>query len=115
MAKVIELYVCSMCGITNETHKHWGPICKKTGRRVCDECCYRCEYHISCSGIWKCKYVTPEEKRDDVQRRIRERFEEEERKISEAYKKRRKEEARQRAIKQARAKARKNKSPGGRY
>ena len=115
MAKVIELYVCCMCGITNETHKHWGPICKKTGKRVCDECCYRCEYHVSWSGIWRCKYVTPEDRREDVQRRIRERFEEEERKISEAYNRRRREEARQRAIKKAKAAKKARQNPGGRY
>lgn len=93
MAKVIELYVCSICGITNETHKNWGPICKRTGRRVCDICCYKCEYHTSWSGLWKCEFKTPEQKREEAIKRIREREHEEVVKATEAYRRRRREQA----------------------
>ena len=106
MAKVIELYVCCLCGVTNETCKNWGPICKMTGRRVCDACCYRCEHRVSWSGIWRCGFRTEEQRREDAIRRAKERFDAENLKISRAYQKRRKEAARQRAIKRARAKAR---------
>ena len=85
MAKVIELYTCCICGVTNETCKHWGPICKRTGERVCAECCYRCEYRVSWSGLWKCDFVTPERKREEALERIRERERREITKASEAY------------------------------
>ena len=103
MAKVIELYICSICGITNETCKNWGPICKKTGRRVCDECCYRCEHRVSWSGIWRCSYITEEERREQARQRAQERFASESMKISEAYMKRKREQARERAVKAAKA------------
>ena len=108
MAAVIELYVCSVCGITNETHKHWGPICRKTGRRVCDICCLRCEHHIRFSGIWSCSYESEEMRRERRRKRMQERFEEENARISRAYHQRRREEARQWAIKQAKARAKKS-------
>ncbi len=97
MAKVIELYICSICGITNETHKNWGPICKKTGKRVCDECCYRCEYRVGWSGIWMCRFLTPEQRKAEAQRRIRDREHEEIVKATEAYDRRRQEYAMKRS------------------
>ena len=103
MAKVIELYICSICGVTNETCKNWGPICKKTGRRVCDECCYRCEHRVSWSGIWRCSYIAEEERREQARQRAQERFASESMKISEAYMKRKREQARERAVKAAKA------------
>lgn len=105
MAKVIELYTCSICGITNETCKHWGPTCKKTGRRVCAECCRQCEHHVSWSGIWRCRYITPDEKRTEARRRIQARFDAESMKISQEYRRKKREQAKQRAIKAARDKA----------
>lgn len=102
MGEVVDLYVCSICGITSETHKHWGPICKKTGRRVCDCCCYECEYHVGWSGIWSCNYITTEEKRQQSLRRSRARFDEENRRVSKAVRSKWREEARTRAIKEAR-------------
>lgn len=115
MDTVIELYICSLCGVTNETCRHWGPVCSMTGGRVCADCCYRCEHHVSWSGIWRCGYRSPEERKAEARKKAQQRFEEENAKISEAFKARKKEEARQWAIKQARAKARKSKSPGGKY
>lgn len=103
MAKVIELYVCCLCGVTNETCKNWGPICKMTGRRVCDACCYRCEHRVSWSGIWRCGYITAEERREQARQRARDRFASESAKISEAYMKRKREQARERAVKAAKA------------
>ena len=103
MAKVIEPYVCCLCGVTNETCKHWGPICKKTGERVCAECCHRCEHRVSWSGIWRCGYITAEERREQIRKRSQDRFASENAKISAAYMKRKKERAREYAIKAAKA------------
>lgn len=102
MGKVIELYTCSMCGITSETHKAWGPICRKTGSRVCDECCFRCEHHITFSGVWDCNYITPEEKRKQALKRAQDRFDAENRRVSELVRAKWREEAKKRAIKNAR-------------
>jgi hypothetical protein len=114
-AEVIAEYTCCICGITLRDCSHWGGKCRKTYRRVCANCCYKCEHHVSWSGIWRCGYTPPEQKRDDVQRRIRERFEEEERKASEAFNKKRREEAKLRAIKRAKAAKRAKQNPGGKY
>lgn len=103
---VIEEYTCSICGVTLETCHQWGPKCPKTGRKVCAECCYRCEHHVNWSGTWQCSYIFPEKKRAEARRRAQERFEEENRRISAAFYRRRKEEARKRAIKAAKAKRR---------
>lgn len=101
MGTVVEMYVCSICGITNETHHHWGPICKKTGSRVCDICCFECEHHVGWSGIWSCNYITDGEKKENALRRARDRFDKENQKVSDAYIRRRKAEAKKRAIKNA--------------
>ena len=101
---VIAEYTCSMCGITLAECHQWGPRCRKTGKRVCAACCYKCEHHIRWSGLWKCEYVTPEDRREQALIRARARFEDESRRISQAYTKKKKEEARQRAIKAAKAK-----------
>lgn len=105
-ATQVEIYTCSMCGITSDTHKDWGPICKKTGSRVCDLCCYRCEHHVSWSGIWRCSFVTPEDRREAALKRIRDREHAENARITEIYVRRRREEARKWAIKRAKAKSR---------
>lgn len=102
MGKVIELYVCSICGVTNETHKHWGPVCKKVGGRVCDVCCYECEHHIGPTGSWRCNYITPEEKRSQVRKRAQNRFDAENRRVSGLVRAKWREEAKKRAIKDAR-------------
>ena len=101
MGTVLETYICSMCGITSETHHQWGPICKKTGSRVCDRCCFECEHHVGWSGIWSCNYISQSDKKEAAMKRARDRFNEENKRISSAYMKRRKEEARKRAIKSA--------------
>ncbi len=110
MAAVVELYVCSICGITSETHHHWGPICKKTGSRVCDRCCYECEYRISWSGIWSCNHITQDEKNEAAMKRARDRFNEENRRVSRAIRNKWREDAKMRAIKNARHRAKLQKS-----
>lgn len=102
MGKVIELYVCSICGVTNESHKHWGPVCKKAGGRVCDICCYECEHHIGPTGSWRCNYITPEEKRSQARKRAQDRFDAENRRVSALVRAQWREEAKKRAIKDAR-------------
>lgn len=106
MAKVIELYTCCICGITNETCKQWGPICKKTGKRVCDACCYKCEHRRSWSGIWRCGYITPEDKRRAVLQRILDREETEIRKAAEVQTKQRQAYARAKTKRSARGRRR---------
>jgi hypothetical protein len=85
-----------------------------TGRRVCDHCCYKCEHRASWSGLWKCEYTTPEDRKEAARKRAQQRFDDENLKISRAFYKRKKEEAKQRAIKAAKARARqKRQNPGG--
>jgi hypothetical protein len=111
MAEVVKgfkptIYRCSKCGVTSETYKNWGPICPETGERVCDVCCWKCKHHIAWSGIWRCGYRSREDRMSDARKKAQDRFNAENEKISAAYHTRRKEEARLRAIKRARAKAR---------
>lgn len=74
-----------------------------TGRRVCANCCYKCDHHIAFSGIWSCDYITPEQRREQARKRSQERFDAEVIKASEAFKQRRREKAREKAIKAAKA------------
>ena len=106
---VLEEYTCSMCGVTIENCHQWGPRCRKTGKRVCDACCFRCEHHIKFSGIWSCNFITPEKRREEVRKRAQQRFDDENKRISDAFLKRRREMARRRATKSARAGAKRNK------
>lgn len=94
-------YICCICGATLKETKHWGPICKRTGKRACAECCRRCSDHISWSGIWRCGYITQSERMERARRRAADRFEAENRKASDAHKTRRREFLRKRAIKEA--------------
>ena len=64
-------------------------------------CCSVCEYRKGMSGIKTCTFKDPLQKRAEAMKRIRDREQEESLKISKAYTARRKEEARQRAIKKA--------------
>ena len=112
MAKVIELYTCSICGTTLAECKNWGPICKKTGSRVCAQCCYECEHKVSWSGLWKCTYMTEEDRKAEIKAQIQERFDAESKKISDAYHAERKRKAREYAIKQAKARRKANTKGG---
>lgn len=110
----MEIYTCSMCGITSETHKNWGPICPRKDARVCDECCYHCENHkATCPGTWMCTYKTYEQRMDDARKRIRDRENQEIARISKEYHRQRKEKARQWAIKRARAEAKRKREQTG--
>lgn len=105
MDAVIELCVCCKCGITNESEKHWGPVCKLTGHRVCMDCCRSCEYHRAWSGIWQCVAKTPEERRAAASKKTAALVQREIQKTSNIYHKRRKEKAKLQAIKDAKARA----------
>lgn len=107
-AHITEEYTCSICGTTLAECKQWGPTCKKTGRRVCARCCYECEYKVSWSGLWKCTYVTEEDRKAEIRARIQQRFDAESKKISDAYRAERKRKAREYAIKQAKARKKAN-------
>ena len=106
MEEHIEEYTCSMCGITLAECKHWGPTCKRTGRRVCAMCCYKCENHVIWSGVWKCSFVTEEDRKAEIRARIQQRLNAEEKRISDIYLARKKQKAREYAIKQAKARKR---------
>ena len=101
MAEGIDGYICCRCSATLETTKHWGPVCRMTGERVCAECCRLCEHHISWSGIWRCDYVTQEERMARARKRAADTLHAENLRISRAHYDRRREFLRQRAIKEA--------------
>ena len=103
--EISEAYICCICGATLKECRHWGPICRRTNNRVCAECCRLCEYHRSWSGIWKCCYITQEQRNAEARKRAQERFDAESMKISLAYREKKREQARQRAIRSARARA----------
>ena len=67
-------------------------------------CCYRCEHHLTWSGIWQCSYITPEQKREETLRRIRDREQIEITKSAAEYKRQKQKYAIERAKKAARAK-----------
>jgi len=59
---------CSICGVTNETYNGW-TFCKRLNKaRICFDCCMKCEYHYSWSGLWRCTYKSPEEIEQEEQR-----------------------------------------------
>lgn len=105
MAERMRDYVCSICGTTLKECKHWGPTCRRTRRRVCLDCCIKCEYHVRWYGLWRCSYITQEELRNAAAKRSKERFDAEVAKINTAYRKERREAAKRRAIKAARERA----------
>ena len=113
--EIVAEYTCSICGITIREHKNWGPHCRKTGRRVCDICCFECEHNFKSSGLWRCAYESEEDRRKAVKQRIQQRLEDENLKASQAYHAKRKEEARQWAIRKAKATKKAKQNPGGRY
>ena len=71
-------------------------------------CCYKCENHVIWSGVWKCSFVTEEDRKAEIRARIQQRFDAESKKISDAYIAKRKREAREWAIKQAKARKKAN-------
>ena len=111
-AITVEGYACCICGITLPECKHWGPVCGRSGRRVCAECCRKCGDHISWSGIWRCAYITPEQRREASMKRISSRFNEENARITVAYQAKRREEARKWAIKKAKQRKKQSKKTG---
>lgn len=106
MSKVIELYTCSICGVTNETEKNWGSVCPRTRERVCSRCCMDCEYQNFWSGLMHCTYVTKEQRRAEAVKRQRDKFNAEVARTSRIYRHHKKEQARLRAIKDARMRQR---------
>ena len=76
------------------------------GRKVCDICCWKCKHHRAWSGIWHCSYRSEDARKKAALNAKRNEFDTEVLRISDAYRRRKKEEARQQAIKDARARAR---------
>ena len=100
------MMVCEVCGKTDEEVRGWHPRCMKHGGPVCSRCCMACEYSVEFSGLYKCNYNTPEERRAAALKRSQERLAIENAKITDAFIQRRRESARKLAIKNAKARQR---------
>lgn len=95
---------CELCGVTSDTMNDWSGIrCPLHGNPVCGHCCAKCEYKEKFSGLYRCGYKTPDQRRAEAHKRAKERMEAENRRISEAARAAWKEKAKKRAIKRAQA------------
>ena len=93
---------CELCGVTSDTMKDWSGIrCPLHGNPVCGHCCSKCQYKEKFSGLYRCGYKTPEQRRAEAYKKARARFDEENRRVSAAVRAVWKEKARERAIKKA--------------
>lgn len=73
-----------------------------------------CKDYIKWSGLWKCTYITPEQRKQEAAKKCSATFNAEVMKISTAYRKERREAAKRRAIQEARARAKyKRENAGG--
>lgn len=104
--------VCQICGKTDEEVKGWHPRCMKHGGPVCSGCCRKCEHRREFSGMYKCTYKTPEQRRKESLQRAKEKQATENARITDAFMRRRREIARVNAIKRAKEKQRQE-SKGG--
>lgn len=95
---------CELCGVTSDTMKDWSGIrCPLHGNPVCGHCCSKCQYKEKFSGLYRCGYKTPAQRRIEARKRVRERFEAENRQISAAVRAVWKEKAKERAIKKSKS------------
>lgn len=95
---------CELCGVTSETMNDWSGIrCPLHGNPICGQCCAKCEYKKKFSGLHRCGYKTPDQRRAEAYKKARERFEDENRRVSAAVKAVWKEKAKKKAIKKAQA------------
>lgn len=98
---------CELCGVDSETMNDWSGIrCPLHGVPICGHCCHKCDYKKEFSGLYSCSYKTPDQRRREAHRKATERFNQENMRVAEAYKKKRKEKARAYAIKRAKAERR---------
>lgn len=98
--------VCQICGKTDEEVKGWHPRCMKHGGPVCSRCCMACNDSREFSGLYKCTYKSPEQRREESLKRSRDRLIAENIRITEAFMRERREAARKNAIKKAKARQR---------
>ena len=96
--------ICRICGTTSAETRDWRPNCRKNGGDVCGSCCMHCPDHIAWSGIWKCGFISEEQRKANAAKRAEAAMNEELLRISSAYHKDRKARAREWYIKQARKK-----------
>lgn len=100
---------CELCGVTSKTMNDWSGIrCPLHGNPVCGHCCAKCQYKEKFSGLYRCGYKTPEQRRMEAHKKARERFEAENRRVSAAVRAVWKEKAKEKAIKKAQADRRAN-------
>lgn len=90
--------VCQACGSTWDDINAWMPRCSLYGGPVCMSCCAGCEYRKGDAGIRTCTFVDPLRRHAEAMRRIASREAEENARITEAWKRKRREEARRKAI-----------------
>ena len=90
--------VCQACRSSWDEINAWTPRCSLYGGPVCMTCCACCEYRKGDAGIKRCTFVDPLRKHAEALRRISSREAEENARITEAWKKKRKEDARKKAI-----------------
>ena len=96
---------CELCGSDSKTENDWSGIhCQKYGNPVCGRCCHKCEHKNHAST--RCTYKSPERIRYEAHKKAEERFNAENRRVTEIYLERRREAARQYAIKKAKAEKR---------
>lgn len=98
--------ICEICGKTDEEVNGWHPRCMKHGGPVCSGCCRNCEHSREFSGLYKCTYKSPEQRREESLKRSRDRLIAENIRITEAFMRERREAARKNAIKKAKARQR---------
>lgn len=102
--------VCQVCGSTWDEINAWTPRCPLHGGPVCMKCCSGCEYRKGDVGIKTCTFIDPMRRHAEAMRRISSREAEESVRITEAWKKKRREDARRRAIIKAKGRKASNES-----
>lgn len=100
------MIVCEVCGKTDEEVKGWRPRCMKYGGPVCSGCCMACIDSREFTGLYKCTYKTPEQRREEALKRSKDRTTAENIEITKAFMRERRETARKNAIKKAKARQR---------
>lgn len=102
--------VCQVCGSTWDDINAWTPRCSLHGGPVCMRCCAACEYRKGDAGIKACMYVDPIRRHEEALKRISSREAEENARITDAWIKKRREDARRRAIIKAKGRKATNES-----
>lgn len=93
--------ICQACGASSDEVKAWMPRCSLHGGPVCMHCCSKCEHRQGMSGMKICTFKDPLRRQAEAIKRIRNREADENIRITNGFKRQRREEARKAAIKKA--------------